>query len=320
MLSNDRQQQLLLALNDGAWHSGEALANRLSADNAVSRMTISNDVRQLLEAAYPIERKHGQGYRLAVSLPLIDAMAMTEALALPVEVSAVTASTNDLARNWLSGEPEGQAAVFVAGYQTAGRGRLARKWHAQPCSGLLCSLAWRFQRFPADLPALSLVVGLALAKALVELGLAPEKLGIKWPNDVLLDNRKLAGVLIEANVQQDAVSVVIGLGVNVSELPAADVRYPAAYLQSQLPDVSSSQLLLALMGQLVSLLAQFSETGFAALHQQYLAFDVVVGRRLHLDDREIQISGVDAAGALEVLEAGVLKRYVSGELSLPWPC
>lgn len=319
MLSNDRQQQLLLALNDGAWHSGEVLAHLLSADHAVSRMTISNDVRQLLDAGYPIERKHGQGYRLAAPLPLMDAVALGDALGLPVDMKAVTASTNDLARNWLSADAKNKAAVFVAGYQKAGRGRMERKWQAQPCAGLLCSLAWRFERFPPDLPALSLVVGLALAKALVELGVAPAKLGIKWPNDVLLDNRKLAGVLIEANVQQEAVSVAIGLGVNVSAAPEEGVRYPAAYLQGLLPAVLPGQLLVALTGQLIMLLEQFSESGFAGLRQQYLDFDVVVGRRLELDEREILIAGVDSAGALEVQEAGVLKRYVSGELSLPWP-
>lgn len=293
------------------------MAAAVSDGVALSRMTINNYMRQLSSVGYPLEKKHGKGYRLCDGLSLLDANALAEKIALPVEVQAIAVSTNDLARSWLSGNPTEQAAVFAAGYQTAGRGRMARTWQAEPCSSLLCSLAWRFERYPPDLAALSLVVGLALTEALMELGVERQQLGIKWPNDVLLNHKKLAGILIEANVQQDAVSVVIGLGVNLADFTKKDLRYPAASL-SEAVNVAASDLLLLVIRHLQRLLADFSAAGFAGLHGRYMQHDVVVGRELKLDERELTVMDIDPTGALVVSEKGELQRYVSGELSLPW--
>ena len=314
MLGNDRLQQLLLSLGDGRWHSGEALASTLPGEP--SRMTVNNYAKQLIEWGYPLERKHGAGYRLATELPVLDADQLQAQLDLPCAVVASTASTNDLAKAWLDTQPSEQAALFVAGHQTQGRGRTGRAWQAKPLTSLLCSIAWRFERYPADLPALSLVVGLSLVEALQPY---VEPLAIKWPNDVLLAQRKLAGILIEASIQQEQVSVVIGVGVNLFDAPIDDLRYPAIGLHEKMSRLSPEVLLGDFFKRLEESLPLFAESGFAPFHERYLQHDAVIGREIDLDGRPVDIASIDNTGALVLDDQGQPKRYVSGELSLPWP-
>lgn len=320
MLGNDKLQRLLLALADGRWCSGEALAERLAINGeAVSRMTINNYAKQLIEAGYPLERKHGLGYRLDAGVPLLDADALTVMLQAPVAVAALTESTNNDAAQWLREDAGGQAAVFAAGFQTLGRGRLNRKWQARPGDALLCSLAWRFEQYPPDLPALSLVVALCLVESLRDLNVESQRLKIKWPNDVLLDGKKLAGILIEASLQQEQVSAVIGMGVNIKRAPQTDLRYPAVCLADAAIECSAEVLLSVWAQRLQEMLASFAETGFGCFYDAFMRYDAVVGMPLQIDEQPLTVSGIDKTGALEVIQQGQVKRYVSGEVSLPWP-
>jgi BirA family biotin operon repressor/biotin-[acetyl-CoA-carboxylase] ligase len=239
---------------------------------------------------------------------------------MPVVVAAVTSSTNDDAGLWLRSASAAKAAMFAAGFQTQGRGRLQREWHARPQDALLCSLAWRFGQYPPDLPALSLVVALALVESLVDLNVDQQRLSIKWPNDVLLDGKKLAGILIEASLQQEQVSAVIGMGVNLSATPAQDLRYPAASVADS-GVVLAPNVLLGVWGRRLSVMLEtFADYGFEPFYEKFMRYDAVVGRPLQIEDEPLTVSGIDKTGALEVLQGGQLKRFVSGEVSLPWPC
>lgn len=325
MLGNDNKQRLLLALAGDSWCAGELLAEALteSPGEPLSRMTINNYIKQLTAAGYAIERKHGAGYRLSQSLDLIDAEQLSAELGWPCAVSALTESTNDLARQWLQQQAQpskDDAALFIAGFQTAGRGRLQRVWQAQPGEALLCSVAWSFSRYPPDLPALSLVVGLALVEAINDLLEAPADLGIKWPNDVLLGGKKLAGILIEASIQQEQVSVVIGMGLNNKSAPSEDLRYAATCLSEQGIELANADIAKAFVQRLQQMLPLFSESGFAPFYEAYRAHDVVIAQTVKLDELVATVQDIDPTGALLLLEGGQKKRYVSGELSLPWPC
>lgn len=146
----------------------------------------------------------------------------------------------------LLGETEPEGAVVVADEQTEGRGRLGRRWLAPAGTGLLCSVQLRPPVEPAQLPELSLVAGAAVAEAIEELtGLVP---ALKFPNDVLLDGRKVAGVLAEAKDGR----VVVGIGVNVNqlaaELPEATAT-PATSLRMQTGAEQDRARLLALVLQ-----------------------------------------------------------------------
>lgn len=315
-------QQLLMTLADGGWHSGELLAQRLD----VTRMTVSNYAKQLVLAGFPIESKSRAGYRLSGYSEVLDQQQLMKATGLPVTVAASAESTNDLALAYLKSSDVDavveNAAVFIAEHQNAGRGRRGRVWQAKPGEALLYSLAWRFDRLPPDLPALSLMVASVLIDSLQSLGVV-DGLGIKWPNDVLLNKQKLAGVLVEAVVRDEQVSVVIGVGLNVLASPKADTRYPATSLSEQGIELSRGDLAAVLTNKLQVALPLFADNGFAAFHASYMQHDIVVGQSLSLDDEQLVIKTIDETGALVAESAGPNagspKRYVSGELSLPWP-
>ncbi len=205
------------------------------------------------------------------------------------------------------GDPEG--AVAVTDFQTAGRGRLGRVWTAPPGTALLCSV---LLRPPAGsrISQLSLVGGLAAAQT-VEAALGrPAQL--KWPNDVLVDGLKVAGVLAEAH---DGV-VVVGVGLNVNqtvaELPP-DVRIPAASLRSLDGTERDLDLLLAsLLERLEAAYESWLAGGLASLHAELTSRDALAGRMVSVDGRTARALGIDAEGRL-VLDSG---RLQSGEVRL----
>ncbi|WP_197706829.1 biotin--[acetyl-CoA-carboxylase] ligase [Sterolibacterium denitrificans] len=221
-----------------------------------------------------------------------------------------------------AGAPSG--TVIVAERQTAGRGRRGRHWTSAPGDSLTFSLLWRF---PPDtaLDGLSLAVGVALARALEDLGI--EGIRLKWPNDVLLHGRKLAGILIELVSPPRAAqgpAAIIGVGLNL-RLPAdlpADVRAGAAALAEVTPALpDANQLLAALLAALHAQLEPFATAGFAALRgawqQRHACADLSVCLSDDFNPPRVGICrGVDADGALLLETPDGLQRIVSGEVSL----
>ncbi|WIM05151.1 MAG: biotin--[acetyl-CoA-carboxylase] ligase [Candidatus Nitricoxidivorans perseverans] len=203
-----------------------------------------------------------------------------------------------------AGAPSG--TVIVAGCQTAGRGRRGRLWFSAPGDSLTFSLLWRLSGSPAGLP---LAVGVALS----------ETFGgalLKWPNDLLLDGRKLGGVLVELSGN----AAVIGIGINL-RLPDGlpdDIRATAAALGG---DASRDDLLTRLLVALYAALAEFGEGGFARLRARWLARCAHLGAMVRilsdagppLDGRCV---GVDDDGALLLETADGVRRILSGDVSL----
>lgn len=230
------------------------------------------------------------------------------------------------------GAPSG--TVVVAEEQTAGRGRCGRVWIAAPGDSLTFSVLWRFAA--GTLPmGLSLAVGVAVARALektlhvnaqkvgagdtVQQGAPDVKIALKWPNDILLNGKKLGGILIEL-VPGAPHAAVIGIGINhrLPDALPADVRATAAALGDV---VDSTTLLAALLTELLSVLEAFSQTGFAALRQDWLARHAFQDEPIVLltdfsSPRQGICRGVDTAGALLLEANGRLERVLSGEISL----
>jgi BirA family transcriptional regulator, biotin operon repressor / biotin---[acetyl-CoA-carboxylase] ligase len=209
--------------------------------------------------------------------------------------------------------------VIVAERQTAGRGRMGRAWLSAPGDSLTFSLLWRFGR-GSSLGGLSLAVGVALAETLN--ALAVSRVALKWPNDVLLGGRKLAGVLIEL-VPGASNAAVIGIGLNL-RLPADmpdDLRAQAAALET---DVPGSALLGRLLSALHGVLDEFASGGFVALRERWLERCAHLGTPVRIlsefaapvDGRCV---GVDADGALLIEAAGCVQRILSGDVSLRAP-
>lgn len=221
-----------------------------------------------------------------------------------------------------AGAPSG--SVLVADRQTAGRGRRGRTWHASPEDSLTFSVLWRF---PADSQApvaLSLVTGLAVAAALETLG--ARHIALKWPNDVLHDGRKLAGILIELQ-PGDLRSTVIGIGLNLrlpDNLPEAVAATATALDRacSGVPRQSGRHeiVLAAILDQLADTFVRYTQTGFTALRAAWCARDAYAGRPVDILGEQSRQSGicagVDNDGALLLQGPDGTTRIIAGELSL----
>ncbi len=218
---------------------------------------------------------------------------------------------------------DGRVQVLVADRQTAGRGRRGREWLSWTDGSLTFSALWRFAD-GAPVPAgLSLVAGLALARALEQLGVAGVQL--KWPNDVLVHGDKLAGILVELLPGRGRTpAAVIGIGINL-QLPdgaAVPGQNTVTDLQRALgaPPPSRPALLAAVLKELHTLLATYAAAGFGALRgawQQRNAFAelpvVISGEAEPLVGT---CAGVDEDGALLLRTDAGLRRVLAGDVSL----
>jgi BirA family biotin operon repressor/biotin-[acetyl-CoA-carboxylase] ligase len=238
------------------------------------------------------------------------------ARAVAIEIVAETGSTNAdlLARApGLSGP-----VLLVAGSQTAGRGRAGRPWQSAAGASLTFSLAWKFHCALPHLVGLPLAVGVAIADALRGCGV---EVGLKWPNDVLLDGRKLAGILIETAAAPDAVWAIIGIGINLT-LPqdlAARIDSPASALPP-LP-VSPDELLAALLDTLAQALTSFGATGLAPYTERWNALHAWRGEQVvvldHGRTRQQGVAiGIDDSGRLLVDTAAGRVAVLSGDVTL----
>jgi BirA family biotin operon repressor/biotin-[acetyl-CoA-carboxylase] ligase len=229
-------------------------------------------------------------------------------------------STNSVLLNRAdAGAPSG--TVVLAEEQTAGRGRRGRTWFASPGDSLTFSLLWRFA--PGTAPAgLSLAVGVAVGAAVDRFLRNSGTTTLKWPNDILLDGRKLGGILVEL-VPGAAHAAVIGIGINL-RLPAAmpeDVRAASAAICPATGTVDENELLATLLSELLTILETFAAGGFAAIRPAWMA-------RQAWRDQPVSIStdfgpattgfcrGVDSDGALLLEVGGRVERILSGEVSL----
>jgi BirA family biotin operon repressor/biotin-[acetyl-CoA-carboxylase] ligase len=228
-----------------------------------------------------------------------------------VEILPQIDSTNtELMRRARAGQTE--PTLLVAERQTAGRGRLGRDWQSDTQDGLATltfSLGLPLQ--PADWSGLSLAVGLAVVQAL------HPALKLKWPNDVWLDDRKLAGILIETTSVGNVRFAVIGIGINLLPRDSAGLRTPAAALQELVPQVDAPNTLEALVLPLVRAVQAFEAQGFAGLREAFHTRDLLYGREvLCTDGTQGMARGVDASGALLVHTASGLQKISSAEVSV----
>jgi BirA family biotin operon repressor/biotin-[acetyl-CoA-carboxylase] ligase len=315
--------QALRMLADGEFRSGEVMARALG----VSRASVWNALHALDASGIEIFRVRGRGYRLAEPLSLLagDAVASALGVSAPrfsIDVMDSVESTNTLLmRRAAAGAPGG--AVIAAEWQTAGRGRRGRAWHALPGAALTFSLLWRFEQGAGLLAGLSLAVGVAVTCALAQSGVRDA--GLKWPNDVLWRGRKLAGILIE--MQGDMLgpsAAVIGIGLNC-RMPAAlldRIEQPAVDIATAggaAPD--RNRLLAHLLIELDRVLTVFARDGFAPFREEWQRSHVYQGKpvKIALPDGGVvngTAEGVAENGALLLATQSGQLRFHSGDVSL----
>ncbi len=312
---------VLRRLGAGTVVSGEQLAR----DLGVVRSTIWSAVRAIERAGLQVERTRGRGYRLLQPVVWVDAQSVCAMLgraarALQLTVLDHCESTNSaLALQAEAGAEHG--TVLLAEWQSAGRGRFDRRWVSAPGAALTFSVLWRFDRGPAQLSGLSLVVGLAIAEALRTLGL--REVSLAWPNDVMVGRRKLAGVLTEIRGDMfGPCAAVIGIGLNVRLPPQAlaAIDQPAIDLaRAGLRDLDRNSILAAVLSALASALERFEREGFGGFRQQWQACSASQNRpvRVVLPDGQVvrgRMLGVDEHGALRIDTGTQVRRVFSGEL------
>ena len=310
---------LLKLLKDGRFHSGEALGAALG----VSRSAVWKQLQHLeAELNLPIHKVRGKGYQLASPLVFLSAAEIAlsaPSLAWPVHIFDSIDSTNAEALRLVGA---GCAAPFLvlAEQQTAGRGRRGRRWVSPFAQNLYYSLVLRIDGGLRQLEGLSLVVGLAVMQALRESGV--QGASLKWPNDVLVGQKKIAGILLElVGDPADICHVVLGIGINVNMQRADEVdqQWTSVQLETGFP-VDRNALVAQLGLQLQGYLDQHRKGGFVALQEEWEQNHAWQGRPVSLIAGVNQVDGVvlgvDRQGALRLDVDGVEKIYSGGELSL----
>jgi BirA family transcriptional regulator, biotin operon repressor / biotin---[acetyl-CoA-carboxylase] ligase len=233
---------------------------------------------------------------------------------LTVEILPETDSTNsELMRRARAGQLD--PILLVAERQTAGRGRLGRTWHSGSADvdgipALTFSLGLPLS--PQSWSGLSLVVGISVAQSL------HPSLQLKWPNDIWLNDRKLAGILIETATVNDIRYAVIGIGINIAPREATGLSTAPAWLQEVQPGMDAALALQRIAKPLVQTIQKFAQTGFAPFQADFHALDLLAGRAVVLSDGSAgQALGVDAAGGLRVKTAsGAVQTVTSAEVSV----
>lgn len=311
--------KLLNLLKDGRFHSGQALGEAMG----VSRSAVWKQLQHLeSELNLVIHKVRGRGYQLAVPLTLLESEVIHEhgrGDHWPLWIHETIDSTNAEALRLIA---RGESAPFLvlAEQQTAGRGRRGRQWVSPFAENLYYSLVLRVEGGMRQLEGLSLVVGLAVMRTLQVFGL--DAAGLKWPNDVLVGERKIAGILLElVGDPADVCHVVLGIGINVNMQSNDRVDQQWTSMKREVGgSIDRNRLVAQLNQQLQHELARHRRYGFAAFQEEWEQANLWQGRTVSLIAGSNRIDGVmlgvDGLGALRLEVGGVEKSFSAGELSL----
>ena len=317
--------ELLIArLADGQFHSGQDLADELG----VSRTAINKHINNLERFYVDIFRVHGKGYRLAQPLQLLEPATIKAALPVnsaPVSVKHITSSTHDDLSILLKNAPNQRLTAgtcVIAEMQTHGRGRRGRSWLSPFGSNLYASFYWPLPNGLNSALGLSVAIGLALAQLLQDAGVG--EVSVKWPNDVYVQGKKIAGILVELEGESTGMGhAFIGTGLNLSmpERLRATIGQPFTDVQRHLlepPD--RNQWAIDLITHIRTMLLTFEQQGLENLTEEWRRLDYFYNQpiRVLLGQHEQQGigQGIDSHGALLVRQGNGLKRYFGGEISI----
>ncbi|URQ60577.1 bifunctional biotin--[acetyl-CoA-carboxylase] ligase/biotin operon repressor BirA [Pantoea alhagi] len=316
MKDNSVPLKLVSILADGEFHSGEQIGEKLG----MSRAAINKHIQTLKEWGLDVFTVTGKGYCLPAPVQLLDEAEINRNLEQQgLAVIPVIDSTNQYLLERMGSLKTGDACV--AEYQHAGRGRRGRQWFSPFGANLYLSMYWRLEQGPAAAMGLSLVIGIVIAEVLQRLG--AEGVRVKWPNDLYLNDRKLAGILVEMiGKTGDAAQIVFGAGINLKmRTPDATVVNQGwINLQEAGIAINRNELVSLLVNQLRHSLRDFEREGLAPFHSRWQRLDNFINRpvKLLIGDREVLgiARGIDQQGGLLLEQDGVTKSWVGGEISL----
>ncbi len=312
---------------DGEFHSGEELAHVLG----VTRSAVWKAANALRDLGAPMEAIRNRGYRLSGAGEPLMASRIRNVLSRAVresiprlEVAWSLDSTNtELVRR--PNPATGHSEVLLAEFQAAGRGRRGRAWFAPPGGAVCLSLSRTFPEMPRDAGALGLAIGVCVLRALEPFNVPDARL--KWPNDILVADRKLGGILIELRAESDGPAcAVIGIGLNVAlgagllekiatmGLPAVDLASVAS------APLSRNALAASLIECAVRGLVEFEREGLRPFIEEWRHADALRGRPVTVQAGEETAHGlarsIDLRGALLIETPHGLKKFFSGEVTV----
>ncbi|GAB7218086.1 bifunctional biotin--[acetyl-CoA-carboxylase] ligase/biotin operon repressor BirA [Dickeya oryzae] len=308
--------KLISILSDGEFYSGEYLGELMG----MSRAAINKHIQTIREWGLDVYTVTGKGYSFSSAIQLLDADEICSKI--PggnIAVLPVIDSTNQYLLDRLDSISSGDACI--AEYQQAGRGRRGRQWFSPFGSNLYLSLYWRLEQGPAAAVGVSLVIGIVMAEVLHQLG--AEGVRVKWPNDLYLNDRKLAGILVELNGRTgDAAHLVIGAGINLRMNSSGSnvINQEWINLQEAGIDIDRNSLAVKLITELRTALAVYEQQGLAPFISRWSSLDNFYNRtvKLIVGNREIVgvNKGIDNQGALLLEQDGEIRSYIGGEISL----
>ncbi|RUL74519.1 biotin--[acetyl-CoA-carboxylase] ligase [Dyella choica] len=317
-------QQLLATLASGETLSG----SRLAAEAGITRAAIWKQIEALRQRGVPVESAGAAGYRLPWPIQMLDREAIRAELPAAVmrrlgalEVHwEIDSTSSELLRR---GGDAADFSVVMAETQTAGRGRRGRSWLSPPGLNIYLSCLKRFEAGFAALSGLSLATGVIVLRALHALGM--DGVLLKWPNDVLADGGKLAGILVELSGEyQGPCAAVIGIGLNLRltddlrEQAGQPICDLATLAQGRPP--GRNQAVAALISSLVEGLQQFEREGFRAFVDEYAEHDALRGVPLRVSSATGELdgigAGIDARGSLQLQTATGLHGIDSADVTV----
>ncbi|MEJ2621579.1 MAG: bifunctional biotin--[acetyl-CoA-carboxylase] ligase/biotin operon repressor BirA [Candidatus Thiodiazotropha sp.] len=316
---------LIKKLADGKFHSGQELGEILG----ISRAGVWKKLQKLKQRyGLQLDAVKGRGYRLQESLELLNSEAIEKALTVlgiqqlpPVEVFESIDSTNI----WLMQQASlgiKSGAVCLAEQQMAGKGRHGRQWVSPFGRNLYYSMLLRFDLAPAQVAGLSLTSAIAVLRLLRQMNC--HQAGLKWPNDVLWQGKKLAGLLLEVSGESSGPSqVVIGVGLNLSLGQYGDeIDQPWADL-SQIPDLipySRNELAARLTLHLQDVANLYLQQGLAGFTAEWHEYDLYLGKQVVISSANnihtgIHL-GIDETGGIRIETESGIRTFHAGEVSL----
>lgn len=320
--TSDKLAKLIELLNDEQYHDGTSIGEQLS----ITRAAVWKVIKKLVAYEIPIKSVKGKGYILEEPLILLNQNKIKHFLktkSIQLELLEKTASTNEFIKQ-ISKKNQPLIAC-IAETQTQGRGRLNRHWHSPFGQNIYLSLLMPFQKDMSELSGLSLVVGLAVCEALDKDCKLRMPLLVKWPNDIMINQKKVSGNLIEIQGESHGVcNVIIGIGINVNMLQATKTQINQHW--TSLRQVSGqyydrNRLCARLIDTLVLYIERFSKYGLSDFTEEWLSRDYLFNQPVRLESNNTLFtgigSGINQQGHLILtLPENIKKTFASGDTTL----
>lgn len=321
-----RQRTLKILMdNIGEFVSGEEISDHLG----VTRAAVWKHVDQIREEGYIVESVSRRGYRLVDIPDKIDEIVIKQRLSTEILGSKIvsvnsTESTNTLAKE-LASEGCEEGTVIIADEQIGGKGRMGRSWVSPPKKGIWMSIILKPRIAPAKAPLITSMAAIAVARAIeIVTGLKP---AIKWPNDILIDDKKVCGILTEMQGDMDAIHyVVVGIGINVNldmeDFPQ-EIEDRATSLKIESGEfISRAKIIREVLKELEEVYAQYVKTGDSeSIISEIEANSATIGKRIRVTGVNINIEGVavdiaDDGALMVMLDDGQMRKIMSGDVSV----